>query len=75
MKIIVFALLMIPLVTAIQPVDTVCAAGGCCKFRQSFREPWQIQHSNFQQCKQENDKNDRDNVYLARGRWWWDSSC
>jgi hypothetical protein len=51
------------------------AQSGCCKRRDSLRAPWYRVSLSFDQCKQVNDKTDRDNVFDQGGLVWWDSSC
>ena len=49
---------------------------GCCKVRDGLSSPdWRKNGLNLQNCKQLNDKRDRDNVLQEAGFVWWDGQC
>ena len=52
------------------------AATGCCKKRDSLREGWRTQiDMTLEDCKRQNERSDRDNVFDERGLVWWDVRC
>jgi len=49
---------------------------GCCKVRDALSSPnWRKNGLNLENCKQLNDKRDRDNVLQEAGFVWWDGQC
>ena len=51
------------------------AATGCCKERNSLRERWKQTDMTLEDCKRQNERSDRDNVFDERGLVWWDVRC
>jgi hypothetical protein len=51
------------------------AMDGCCKQREWPANPWRKNGASFETCEQRNRDKDNDNIFVERGRVWWDSSC
>jgi hypothetical protein len=50
------------------------AKSGCCKARQSTKNPWVKVNKSFEDC-QNASGDGGDQIYNGSGLYWWDRSC
>lgn len=52
----------------------ILAASGCCK--EYTQDEWRVISRDYNRCEDLNARYDnRDDIYINQGRFWWDSSC
>lgn len=51
------------------------AQSGCCKERNSESAPWYKNGLGFDACEARNNEDERDSIFQASGKIWWDLAC
>ncbi len=68
---VVLALLMLP-----PSSPPLSAQSGCCKIRQTSSDPWKkALELTFEQCRERNERDDHDDLFVDHGTVWWDRQC
>ena len=71
-----FLLLAGTISLALPCFNQLFAVSGCCKQRKSLTEGWAQTSLNYQQCEEENRRQDKgDDLLKPIGRIWWDIQC
>jgi hypothetical protein len=74
-RVLVFSLSVAAIIMAFVSNSLLFAVSGCCKSRENHEESWRANKLSLEECREENYRKDRDNLFQRRGLIWWDSEC